>query len=106
MEKKFHVRIKHYAGSYYSVEYSYFYVLKLWKKLYEFHDFGESTTLSGFNTLLFDSAKKAETFAKTLKDIEDVELYQKRQDCVAKEHKIKRERYLLDTVPYYVKEIV
>lgn len=69
MNKKFHVRIKHYISSRYIIQYSYSYLFKFWHTCEDIRTYDYSPILLKFNDAI--------EFASKIKTISDVEKFSK-----------------------------
>lgn len=105
MKKKFTVRITHFLGTFYKIEYANYYIFPIYRTLkYWFECNNLTSNLECWSTLLLP-LEEAETLAKTLHTFEDIAKWYERH--IKKEalfYKRKKE-FLEKNVPYKTKII-
>lgn len=102
MEKKFKVKVEHFAENKYRVKYCSYYIIPLhWKALQYFFRASAHSGLASWNDNLF-LINDAEHIAKGINSLEDVVAYEEEGFRRQKEHEEKKERAKLET-PYYSK---
>ena len=70
--KKFCVRVVHYTGTYYAIEYSYTRFSPQWRHLNKFSHLSFNYPNMEWRPKIFESYQEAEQFAQTLKSLEDI----------------------------------
>lgn len=104
MKKKFKVRVRHYSENYYTVQYCNYYVIPIWRTLYNWHGYVDSPDISSWGVILFTSGN-AEKFAKSLKSIGDVVRYNKMECDKQVKWTKDRAEYVRLNIPYKTKRI-
>lgn len=97
IKKKFRVRVVHFSGARYSVEYANYYLFPIWKPILKY-----TGSVLGFSERLFDYVG-AEKYAAKIKSMEDVKRIHDAEDKVYQSEKENRERYYEKNAPYKVK---
>jgi hypothetical protein len=104
-EKKFRVRICHYARDYYTVEYSYNRFIPWYNSIMYWFDCGMTGGLECWSLGLF-KIDKAEEFASNLKSIEDVNEYHRKENIKRTEFYKKKNKFQKNNIPYKSKQIL
>ena len=102
-KKKFKVRVKHFYGDKYTVQYAYYRLFPNWTELLFWLSPPFTSNLECWSTKMFN-VKDAEELAKSLKSIEDIDKYYEcdRERCI--NYKKTKQEYLKENVPYESKE--
>ncbi len=104
MEKKFKVRVDHFAGTKYTVDYANYYLIQNWKPLCYWFSLCLDGSSHDWAIRLYDY-EDAERMALTLKSIEDVNKWYKIENKKRDDFYAKRKEYLKRRQPYTTKII-
>lgn len=104
-EKKLKVRISHFGRDYYTVDYTYYRFIPWYNSIMYWFDQGPTGGTEGWSTDLF-KLKDAETFASSLKSIEDVNEYYRKEHIKRSEFYKRKNDYYNTNVPYKSKQIL
>jgi hypothetical protein len=104
-EKKFRVRISHFAEDKYTVDYTYYRFIPIYKSINFWFDCGMRGNLESWSTDLFE-IKEAEEFAANLKSIEDVNEYYRKENIKRTEFYKKKNEFQKYNIPYKSKQIL
>ena len=103
-DKKFKVRVSYFARGRYTVDYTHYRLIPIWRSLF----FWFEQTLTGgtqcWSEKLFN-VKEAEELATTLKSIEDIRKWYKADEKKEAEFYKRKEAYYKKNVPYRTKQI-
>ena len=104
-EKKFRVRISHYAENKYAVQYSNYRFIPIYNSMLFWFDLGFTGNCECWSLGLFE-IKEAEEFASTLKSIEDVNEYYRKENIKRTEFYKKKNEFQKNNIPYKSKQIL
>lgn len=105
MKKKFKVRVRHYSENYYTVQYCNYYVIPIWRIPKIWYGYVSFPNISSM-TLNLHTYTEAETFAKSLKSIDDVVRLRKIEIDKQSKYKKDRAEYVRLNIPYKIKQIL
>lgn len=103
--KKFRVRVTHYLGEYYKIQFAYFRFIPFWRCLYKWGDMGVPDGFAGYQVLAF-RVREAEAFAANFKSIEDVKAWDKEQSEKEIKFRLAEKQYYEQALPYSTKRIL
>lgn len=104
-EKKFRVRVSHFAKDWFTVDYAYYRFIPWYNSIMYWFSYGFDTDLESWSTELFN-VEDAEEFATNLKSIEDVNEYYRKEKEKESEFYKKKNEFEKKNIPYKSKQIL
>jgi hypothetical protein len=102
MKKKFKVRVRHYLYDKYVVEFAHYYFIPIYSTLCFWFEQSVAAETHCWSTYLTDY-ETAENLAKSLKSIEDVEQWYKKDKAREMDFYKRRKEYFEKNIPYDTK---
>lgn len=100
--KKFKVRVKHFAEDKYVVQYAHYYFIPIYHSLKFWFEQAPTSDTECWSTKLMDY-QTAENLASSLKSISDVKKWYEEDEANEKDFYIRKKLYYKKKVPYKIK---
>lgn len=105
MKKKFKLRLTHYSGEYYIVEYAYYWFIPVWYYIVWWSEHGYTSRLEQFTPTLVKIGDE-ENIKKQFPTMESICAFHAIEQQKQQEFYIKQKAYLATVTPYKTKTLI